>query len=175
VTGALLAFHIGAGGRIMLGGSVAESFLATVYFAPAFLAGVALALGALEQFTVRPRDRVFCVIGALALLSYDNLFATATAAVLLIQVAEQPGRLRTLLRTDPLVFLGRISFSLYPVHLPLLLLLSFGLHSLLPGGMINAIWLVLSVPASWVFYRAAELPARSLARRVGRSPTIVPA
>jgi peptidoglycan/LPS O-acetylase OafA/YrhL len=171
-TGILLGSYIGDSGHIMLGDNVFVSFLATFYYAPSFLAGVAVSLGALEGFAQRPRDRVICVAGALVLLSYDNVFATVVAAVLLIQVALQPGRLRTLLRTAPLLFLGRVSFSLYLIHLPLLLALSFGLHAVLPGLAINALWLVLSVPSAWALYRVAELPAQRLARAVGRSSKI---
>jgi peptidoglycan/LPS O-acetylase OafA/YrhL len=170
LAGALLGLQVGHGGEVMLGHSMTGSFMATLYFAPSFLAGVALALGRPEPSALRPEQRTRFIIGALLLLCYDNAFATVIASAMLLVWARQPGRLRTALRRAPWLFLGRISFSLYLVHLPLLLALSHGLHGVLTRGATNLLSLLLSVPAAWVLYRVAERPAQRLASRIGRLP-----
>jgi peptidoglycan/LPS O-acetylase OafA/YrhL len=159
----------------MLGNNLSEGLLATLYFLPCFLAGAALSLGALERFAPARKNRTRCIVAAVALLCFDNILATVSAAVLLVLLARQPGRLGTFPRSTPLVFLGRISFSLYLVHLPLLFALSSALRDVLPGGAINTVWILLTVPVAWVLYRVVELPAQDLARRAGRLPTVVAA
>jgi peptidoglycan/LPS O-acetylase OafA/YrhL len=175
VAGIVFGWHYSDGGTVMLGNNLAEGVMATLYFLPCFLVGAALSFGSMERFAPASNGRVRCIVGAVALLCFDNIFATVAAATLLILLAGQPGRLRTLLRTGPLVFLGRVSFSVYLVHLPLLFALSYALRNALPGAAINAVWVILVVPAAWMFYRVVELPAQRLARRIGRSPMVAAA
>ena len=166
LAGVLIGRQMGNHERVMLGRDEWESLLATFYFLPTFLIGAALAVGALDRFVLRPNHRYLCLGCALLLLCYDNLFAIVGASVLLIRLAQQPSGLQTLLRTGFLVFLGRISFSLYLVHVPVYLALGHTLHDVLPKGAIVALGIVLSVPSAWILYRVAEHPAQRFARRI---------
>ena len=146
--GIVLGHRIGHGGGIMVGATLTETLLATLYFAPCFALGAAMSMGALARFAPDPRQRIPCIAGAVLLLSYDNLFAIAAASFLLILAARQPGRLRAMLRLAPFAFLGRISFSLYLVHVPLLLAMRHWLDGSVPHHAILLSWIVLSIPAA---------------------------
>ena len=50
----------------------------------------------------------------------SDLAAYAGSAILIV-LAQQPSRLRATLRRAAIVWLGRVSFSLYLIHVPLLL------------------------------------------------------
>ena len=80
----------------------------------------------------------------------------------------QPGLLQRALRHSGLRFLGTISFSLYLVHVPVLVALQHGLHRRLSSTAIWVLGVLASLLAAWVFYRAVERPAHRLARRVER-------
>ena len=175
IAGAAEGALVGHGGRITLGYSAPETLLATAYFAPCFLIGAALSLGALDRLPTGKEHRIPCLGGAMLLLCSDDLFAISVASVLLILVARLPGRLRGLLRSPPLVFLGRVSFSLYLVHVPLLVGLSHALHDVMPKSAITGLAVVLAIPAAWVLYLAAERPAQRLARRIALPAKVVPA
>ena len=163
-----LGHRIGQGGGIMVGASLTETLLATLYFAPCFALGAAMSMGVLAGFAVDSRQRIPCIAVGVLLLSYDNLFAIAAASFLLILAARQPGRLRATLRNAPFAFLGRISFSLYLVHVPLLLAMRHWLDGILPHHAILLSWIVVSIPAACALHRIAEEPARRLASGIGR-------
>lgn len=90
----------------------------------------------------------------------------AGATLIVIACAFWPGAVRAL-TTRPAAWLGRISYSLYLVHLPILLAVVF-----LVGD--RQTWLVvgISIPlclaAAWAFWRLVESPAHRLARWFGR-------
>ena len=76
--------------------------------------------------------------------------------------------LASLLESPVAQWLGRTSFSLYLMHVPVLTTLVFALG--------DALWWVaalVGVPASllagWAFHRAVERPSHRLARRTGRA------
>lgn len=80
----------------------------------------------------------------------------------LLMVALRDGVTRRALSTRPCVFLGRISYSLYLVHLSLLLVCSRALVAPMNVGQglgLLGVVLVLSVMVAAVSYRLVELPA----------------
>ncbi|WP_181158364.1 acyltransferase [Microbacterium sp. MYb64] len=91
----------------------------------------------------------------------------AIGAALVVLGLSAPSGLARLLGTAPFRFLGRISFSLYLVHMPILL----QALQLAPGTPHRA--LLISVPVAvlvaWLFARFVEEPSARLARAVGRS------
>jgi peptidoglycan/LPS O-acetylase OafA/YrhL len=91
----------------------------------------------------------------------------ASALVLMIffaYVVLQTGWLALLLRTGPMGFLGRISYSLYLVHPFALEALRIGLHHGTPHGSIvnGAPWMfwvigpAFAIAASWLCYAVLE-------------------
>ncbi len=92
-------------------------------------------------------------------------FVTLGAA-LMVRGLASPSGLARLLGTAPFRFLGRISFSLYLVHMPILL----GSLHVAPGTPHRA--LLIAVPVAfvvaWLFTLFVEEPSARLARAVGR-------
>ncbi|MGO4691577.1 acyltransferase family protein [Glaciibacter sp. 2TAF33] len=83
---------------------------------------------------------------------------------LLIVTAQLWGPLTALLSWRPLVYLGTISYSLYLVHLPIVIAVAFALHI----GKFSALLAVaLSFILAVLFHRFVEKPAHDLSKRVG--------
>ena len=151
--------------------------------------GGLLALGAIRAGTY---GRVVGI--ALGSIGWAGLGAIVAAAVLIDPAVAYPGTAallpclgaaavilgaghrfsaRLLLERLPLRFLGRISYSLYLVHWPILVLPAAGLAigDELPVGARLGLAIV-SIPAAWVCYRLVELPvhrSRWFAMRPGRT------
>jgi peptidoglycan/LPS O-acetylase OafA/YrhL len=167
---ALLAMALGVLGgaaqdTVHLGPRLHSSIAATLYFAPGIAAGAALALlGPLPRLD--RRQRLAAGLSALALSGLRSDLACYAASVLLIVLAVQPGGLREVLGMRPLVWLGRVSFSLYLVHVPLLAGLALLLHGLVPLGAAAALGVLASLPAAGLMHRWVERPSRDLAVRL---------
>lgn len=92
----------------------------------------------------------------------EDLLVGVGAVVLIVWLlASRPaGRV---MEYPPLVFLGRISYSLYLLHL----LVLFSLVRVLPGSniyLLLPVALALSVGLAWLSYRVVELPSMRLGR-----------
>jgi peptidoglycan/LPS O-acetylase OafA/YrhL len=74
-----------------------------------------------------------------------------------------------------LQWLGRTSYSLYLVHVPVALALAHALHGSLPAAAIAALTVVLALPAAAVFYVAVERPSLLLScrARVSTRPSVI--
>jgi peptidoglycan/LPS O-acetylase OafA/YrhL len=86
--------------------------------------------------------------------------------VLFVLAARAPGGLGDLLRIAPLLWLGRVSFSRYLIHMPVLLALRHDLHDIIADPVLGVLAICLSLRAAWAFHILAERPAQSLARRI---------
>jgi peptidoglycan/LPS O-acetylase OafA/YrhL len=138
---------------------------ATLYFALGVGTGCALALaGSLPSLSRQQQWAAF--IGVIAAFSMTSDLASYLGSALLIVLAQQPGRLRATLRRPGAVWLGRVSFSLYLIHVPVLLTAWHLLHRHAPAGLIVLIGIALSLLAAPLFFRLIEQPSRRLARRV---------
>jgi peptidoglycan/LPS O-acetylase OafA/YrhL len=80
--------------------------------------------------------------------------------------------LSRLLHLGPIRWLGSVSYSLYLLHVPILLVVSLVLYRRVPNGVMLATFLVLSLLAAGAFHRWIELPSirlgRALANHVQR-------
>jgi peptidoglycan/LPS O-acetylase OafA/YrhL len=85
------------------------------------------------------------------------------AIALLIVLAQEWPPLRRALSTRPAVFLGTISFSLYLVHLPVVVLFLFVIG---PGPLSMVTSVATALVLTVVFHRLVERPAHRLARRI---------
>ncbi|MDE3104471.1 MAG: acyltransferase, partial [Acidobacteriota bacterium] len=66
-------------------------------------------------------------------------------------------------------FLGRISYSLYLIHIPVLFSLVFTLHHKVGKSSMFMLYLPLSLALATAFHFAVELPCTSLGQLVGRT------
>lgn len=86
------------------------------------------------------------------------LLAALTTAVVIAYVPKT---------NAPLRWLGRISYSLYLVHVPIGgLVLSIARRTSLPQWLSGIIAVSLSLIAAWLFYQWVELPAQRWANRI---------
>jgi peptidoglycan/LPS O-acetylase OafA/YrhL len=70
------------------------------------------------------------------------------------------------LKKKPLVFLGKISFSLYLIHPLVLLFMIHLLAGLLPTGIIVTIVPLISVLFAWIMYNLVEIPSVKIGKKV---------
>jgi peptidoglycan/LPS O-acetylase OafA/YrhL len=147
---------------VMLGTHLHGTVPATLYFSLA--SGAALAMA--NPPLLAPAQRIPAGIAAAVLLSMQSDMAVYAAAVLLILLARGPGRFPALLRSSPLIWAGRLSFSLYLVHMPVFAASFHVLFGYAPRWAAPLVAALLSWPVAALFYRAVERPARQWARRV---------
>ncbi len=152
----------------------------TVYYFIYFVMGILVALY-LEPFLawIRRRESAGTIALWIAFYVLFNLrwltpfgipvvdIGNGLAAALIIGLVLTSPRLQNLLTMRPLLWLGTVSYSLYLVHVPLLMAV---IH-LAPQG-IPAHLAVLIVPpasllAAYAFYRIIEHPSMQLGRSVG--------
>lgn len=151
-------------GGVGLGDSLVRTFIASAGFLPAFAAGAALALGPVPRLDAPQAMAAGIAIIVMAASAHD--YGVIAGSVLLVLLAQREGRFAAGLRHPALVWLGRVSFSLYLVHMPLLLM---AIHLLRDGGsplLAGAIMVALSFPAAALMHRFVEQPAHRLARRI---------
>jgi Predicted acyltransferases len=161
-----------------------------LYF-PVFLMGTIMAarMPDLLEWVQRPRPRWFLPLlagGSLLLLiaswlarpiaesgsALSNalwaLAAPGAAGIVLVSFAWRP--LVLFLETRIMQWLGRISFSLYLIHVPVLATLAFALGSE-SWPVIGLIGIPLCLLVAWGFYQLVEARIHQVARRVHRAVT----
>jgi peptidoglycan/LPS O-acetylase OafA/YrhL len=94
--------------------------------------------------------------------SFWGLSSALTGAIIVYFVACQSPVSASVLGARPLVFLGKISFSLYLFHLPVLFLGSYYLKPYLPPEARLLISILAAVVVAWVSFRTIEDPSRRL-------------
>jgi peptidoglycan/LPS O-acetylase OafA/YrhL len=91
-------------------------------------------------------------------------FIIAGAIVILFSLVLSLEKLKTILTSKPLIGLGKISYSLYLIHISVLLTMLHTLHAYLPLPLILATVPVLSIIAAIVFYLFVEKPSMQLGK-----------
>lgn len=94
------------------------------------------------------------------------LAAPGAAGIVVVSLAWAPAI--RFFSTRVLQWLGKISFSLYLVHVPVLATLAFALGSD-QWPLVGLIGIPLSIVVAWVFYQAVEARIHQVARRVHRA------
>jgi peptidoglycan/LPS O-acetylase OafA/YrhL len=150
---------------VLLGPHLRSSAAATLYFSAAIAAGASLALFELPPLLAR-EHRLAAGIAAMALLSMQSDFAVYGGSALLIMLARGLGTFPALLRNAPLAWLGQVSFSLYLIHMPVMVVFLSTLHGHAPVWMIALAGAAAALPAASLLHRFAEIPSRRLARWV---------
>jgi peptidoglycan/LPS O-acetylase OafA/YrhL len=104
-------------------------------------------------------------------------FMVAVGSILILCAALAPGGVQTLLMKRFPRYLGRISFSLYLVHVPLILALTIFTHGRLPLPLLILIVAPVSIVLGDVFDRIVTAPSATLGHRLtqaGRSSRLAP-
>lgn len=152
---------------VMLGPELHGSIVASAYFALSIASGAALALAGPVP-TLSREQRIAASIGVIMLVGMTSDLAVYLASVLLIVLAQQPGRFQQILRWRPLLWLGQVSFSLYLIHALIMVAWLCLLYGMLPVWAIAVSGALLALLATSVFFRCVERPSRNLARLVER-------
>jgi peptidoglycan/LPS O-acetylase OafA/YrhL len=166
----LMAAAIAAGAPLdhaLLGPRLHSTLAASAYFALPFAAGAALAMAGRDwRLEGEPRHAAWVAVVACAGLGSD--LASVGGSVLLILLARGPGAMPRLLSAPAPVLLGRISFSLYLVHVPVMAAAVHGTAGLVPVWAGVGLGALASLPAAAAFYALVEAPTQRLSRRFGR-------
>ena len=93
-----------------------------------------------------------------------SLVGAGAAGVILCAIGFEP--LRGFLAARANQFLGRISFSLYLIHVPIIATLAYVLGDA-QWWLVGIIGLPLSIGAAAVFHRFVEIPSQRLAHHIG--------
>jgi peptidoglycan/LPS O-acetylase OafA/YrhL len=94
----------------------------------------------------------------------------ALGAAVLIAAALGRGPLAWLCARPACQFLGRISYSLYLVHVPVLMVLLALTAGYLPQAAMVAVMPPVAIAVAWAFYRVVEAPSHRLAHGIRPGP-----
>lgn len=170
----------------LFAGSLAIDLLFTAQRSPAafyllpgrlfeFMFGAGVYLAA-ARIVLRPafREAVF-VAGLALILASAVIFSHETdwpgwavlmpcAGSALVILTGEKARAAAVLRAAPVAFVGRISYSVYLVHWPLIVFWRYA-RGVLPGPLEQVILLVLTLAAGALLWRTVEVPFRGAAPR----------
>jgi peptidoglycan/LPS O-acetylase OafA/YrhL len=156
------------------------TYAKTVEYCGVFLLGSLMARhqGVLRRWSGKMPDALKWLLLPVALLAtqyphrlpipghfFEFTMALGEAYILLLALMEH-GWISRLLRRRPLRFLGRVSYSLYLLHLPLLMIFAIWIDGKLPFGLLLLPFLAVLLALSAVFYRFIEAPSMALGRRI---------
>ena len=156
------------------------------FYLPIFLMGTLMAsrLEAIQEWSKRRSRPFWIVVLAISLLfmiasrifqfgasAYSltggllwSVVGVGATGIILCAIGFEP--LARFLNRRPNQFLGRISFSLYLIHVPIFATLAYALGDA-QWWLVGIIGLPLSLAAATVFRRFVELPSLRLAHRLG--------
>lgn len=96
-----------------------------------------------------------------------NDYVTSCGSILIILTVLSSEKLKRLLIIRPINFLGKISFSFYLLHLPILITLTSILYPMINSiFLISALGLALSIISSYIVYQMIEVPFINLGRKL---------
>jgi peptidoglycan/LPS O-acetylase OafA/YrhL len=151
---------------------------ATLQYVYLFAAGAILALNAEKArafFAKLPGYvRAALWFATLCLVTYPanrqlGLFVCGSASVMLVCLCFAERRVDEWLSAKPFVWLGKISYSLYLLHVPILLFIVHVLYGKAPLLALLACTVAISLISAELAYRFVEVPAIKLGRRLANS------
>jgi peptidoglycan/LPS O-acetylase OafA/YrhL len=152
---------------VLLGRHLGSTLAATLYFAAPFAAGAALALGG-GGLRLEGEARAAAWVALLGCAWLHSDLGYVIGSLLLIVMARGDGGLaRSLARPAPR-FLGRVSYSLYLVHMPVLACAAHLGAGRVPPWAALGLGGLASFAVAALFHAAVEVPAQRLSRRIGR-------
>ncbi|MHB8285464.1 MAG: acyltransferase family protein, partial [Caulobacteraceae bacterium] len=150
----------------------------TLQYIYLFAAGAVIALnaGQVKAFFDRlPKSvRVALWLATLFLMTYPanrqmGLFICGATSILLVCLCFTERRVDAWLSARPLVWLGRISYSLYLLHVPIILFVLHVFYGKAPVYILLLGSVGVSLVAAELTYRFVEVPAIKLGRRLAKS------
>ena len=156
--------------------TVLGSLLITVRYASFFIAGMAMAfsidrwtsfLGSLSRL-----KRLALLAVCLMLFAFPSTSAhfsdwfIGIGAVGLVALTIKFGDKFKMMQWPPMIWLGRVSCSLYLIHLPLLLFILHSFSDQIGFGNSLIIFCVVLLPASELMYLAVELPSIKFGKKL---------
>jgi len=170
-------------GAIYVDGNPLEALIHTTYFAVFFVAGIVSALFAGDVGAWLAKRRwasiALAVTAWLAFCWPANRllsdFSYAVGACAVIALAIGAPRVAAFLEAQPLQWLGRVSYSLYLVHLPVLIVGVHLLHDRMPLVLVLGTSVLAALVAAELCCRYVEQPAARVGRRLSRLLNINPA
>lgn len=149
----------------------------TFYYAAFFLIGALLARyrEPLVEHLARGRGERPLILVAAGLWVWYTPWALqpelmkGAGAALILMASISAGAPRKFLHTSAVQWLGRVSYSVYLVHVPVMLIGEYLLHELLPHSLIAVISVLTALMVSEIFYRIIEGPAHQLGRYLTRA------
>lgn len=163
-------------------GTVGITFLWTAQMTPYFITGILLSkhreqIHALWQRLPKPA-RFGLIVAPLFIFAvpFEFIFAKRDAlyglgAAALVVLAIEIPRLRAFLNEPIPQWLGRISYSIYLIHLPIMLVVVPPLIGRMPFGFVVAAVLAAALAAATVLHALVEVPAIKLGHRLTRRTT----
>ncbi len=184
--GAFALSWVGTGlGSVLRHWGYASDYPIMLHYASLFLVGILLArhVTSVTQFWGNKPRWAWWVVGAFALACYTHgdwlrpaprILTVApghdwlvmVGVVIFIVFGLTPSGFSNALLRRPLVFLGKISYSLYLYHAIILLSVSHSLYGILPLWGIWSVTLVLSVLVATIGFYLVEKPCISLGYRL---------
>jgi len=177
---------LGVHGGGDLSGAGSIGWLRTLGYCGTFLVGSVLARHheAIQSFLKEKPRPVRWLLLAIAIVLYQppirlhtlsqlENFATGIGSCYFILLAlERRSLVSSFLLVKPFVFLGRISYSLYLVHLPILIMLAIAIYGKISFGYLLLPFFTLTLIVATFFNRLVEVPSIRLGRLIGahRSP-----
>ena len=174
VLGALAMASMGLSTVPYAASGLLANVLVTLHFTADFVIGVLLAKAALARaewlYAMSPRRKIGLTVAATALLFiFRDETAAVGSALVMILALNSPAFQRVLMQPF-LLWIGRLSFSLYLTHMIVLQLVVRALHDQVPLQVSVFVALVAMLPVTILFFKAVEEPAACWSRRIGRAP-----
>ncbi len=162
----LLAAGLLASGAVLRPWGAPPVIWSSLLYAGMFLLGTALAGQVGRLRAVRPGwPALVMLAGAWAVLFLVWREALeAVGAAMLVAAVLMRGPPAALCETAAARFLGRISFSLYLVHVPVLMAVLAVLGTT-PFWRVVVVFVPVSLAVAWAFHRIIEIPSHALSRR----------
>jgi peptidoglycan/LPS O-acetylase OafA/YrhL len=149
----------------VVGTTFAASLLVTAYYGSLFAGGIALAMFGTQVAGFAQRHLAPLWAATLALLALGMIYdpCMLAAAILLVALVPHTPVVVRAFQWQPIDWVGRISYSLYLVHVVVL----FAIWRLTGSPLVAAIaFIPISLALAHLSYRYVELPSIALGRRL---------
>lgn len=162
-----------------LSSALVYSLRETSYYALFFVFGTILAKQQqqLKTFILSKNPLLLIPLFILALIFINNKWMSLRnntledmisgfGIVMLFITILNSVKIRKQLNSKPLLFLGKISYSLYLVHIPVMMILKVLLVSFVPDWLVFILVPIVSIPISYLSYKFIELPSINFGKKM---------